>query len=413
MKRTSFILLFLFFVCSVSSQSGWQKLPINLTQSVCDVQFLTHNIGYVVVGRNYSPGALWKTANGGFFWDRVFLTSAYLKALHFNDISTGMIVGHKKNLRRTFTGGASWITYSIEHDARTLNGVHFINPSTGWIVGDDNLIMQTFDFGSTWINKWTGSNDVIWNDVFFSTAKTGIVVGSSLTRSTIIKTTNAGEVWSEKLNPRGNWLRLSFSGDVGYIAGNGESGGLIKTVDFGETWNYSSGINPVNDVYCIDNNNAFAVGNNGLVIRTTNSGLSWISQETNISVNLWGIYFLDLNTGWVCGDDGIVLKTTNGGNPIGIKQLRNEVPSGFYLHQNYPNPFNPVTSFRFQVAASRKVIINVFNVPGRLVAELFNEQLSPGTYELDFNGSDLPSGIYLYRMQAGDFSETKKMVLVK
>jgi hypothetical protein len=108
-----------------------------------------------------------------------------------------------------------------------------------------------------------------------------------------------------------------------------------------------------------------------------------------------------------------------GGNDVwevpGSEESR---PSEFSLSQNYPNPFNPVTNIRFTVSKSAQVKIEVFNIVGQRVVTLVDQEMTPGTYVADWdskdeNGSEVSSGLYFYRMQAGDFSDMKKMLLVK
>ncbi|MCI0450616.1 MAG: T9SS type A sorting domain-containing protein [Chlorobi bacterium] len=101
---------------------------------------------------------------------------------------------------------------------------------------------------------------------------------------------------------------------------------------------------------------------------------------------------------------------------IGIKRIGTEIPKEFELKQNYPNPFNPVTNIRFDVPiieAHRNVSLQIYNVLGREVTTLINEQLNPGTYEIQWDASNYPSGVYLYQLKASEFSETRKMVVVK
>ncbi len=85
----------------------------------------------------------------------------------------------------------------------------------------------------------------------------------------------------------------------------------------------------------------------------------------------------------------------------------------FELHQNYPNPFNPSTKLRFEITKREFVSLTVYNSIGQEVASLLNESKSPGTYEIDFDASALPGGTYFYRLSSGEYSETKKMILVK
>ena len=91
----------------------------------------------------------------------------------------------------------------------------------------------------------------------------------------------------------------------------------------------------------------------------------------------------------------------------------NTQPEEFYLSQNYPNPFNPSTRIQYSVNSTQKIVLKVFDLLGGEVATLVNEQKPAGKYEVEFIGSNLPSGVYFYKLQAGSFVETEKMVLIK
>ena len=100
-------------------------------------------------------------------------------------------------------------------------------------------------------------------------------------------------------------------------------------------------------------------------------------------------------------------------NNIGIKQISSEIPDKYILYQNYPNPFNPNTTIKFQIKDSRFVTLKVFDMLGKEVKALVNEKLSPGIYEVNFDGSNLPSGMYFYTIRSEDFTDTKRMLLIK
>jgi len=100
-------------------------------------------------------------------------------------------------------------------------------------------------------------------------------------------------------------------------------------------------------------------------------------------------------------------------SPIGVRPFAGTVPDNFTLYQNYPNPFNPTTIIRYDVPKSALVKLFVYDILGRKVKTLVNEFKSPGEYELNFDASNLSSGTYFYRIQAGDFVQIKKMVLIK
>lgn len=116
------------------------------------------------------------------------------------------------------------------------------------------------------------------------------------------------------------------------------------------------------------------------------------------------------------GDTGVVKKWCLNiiyEAPVGIQTIGNEIPKSFSLSQNYPNPFNPVTNIKFSMPKSGAVTLKVYDIMGREVAELVNEVKPAGNYLVDFNASHLSSGVYFYRIQTQDFTEVRKMVLVK
>ena len=85
----------------------------------------------------------------------------------------------------------------------------------------------------------------------------------------------------------------------------------------------------------------------------------------------------------------------------------------YLLSQNYPNPFNPSTSIQYLIGSRQFVTLKVYDVLGNEIAILVNEELQAGEYEVEFDGTGLPSGIYFYKLQAGDYNQTKKMILIK
>ena len=90
-----------------------------------------------------------------------------------------------------------------------------------------------------------------------------------------------------------------------------------------------------------------------------------------------------------------------------------ETPTEFSLSQNFPNPFNPVTTIKYSIPKTSNILIKVFDVLGNEITTLFNEEKQTGTYELNWNAANLPSGVYFYQLKAGDFVQTRKMILLK
>ncbi|HMQ70370.1 MAG TPA: T9SS type A sorting domain-containing protein [Ignavibacteria bacterium] len=103
---------------------------------------------------------------------------------------------------------------------------------------------------------------------------------------------------------------------------------------------------------------------------------------------------------------------TEDNNPAG-NLVSSAVPAEYALLQNYPNPFNPETKINFDLPSSSDVKLSVYDITGKEIALLVNEKLEPGTYSFKWNGTGFASGMYFYRIQSGDFVQTRKMVLIK
>ena len=159
-----------------------------------------------------------------------------------------------------------------------------------------------------------------------------------------------------------------------------------------------------------DANNGTAVGSGGTILRTTNGGTTWTFQESGTSATFYGVSFSDRNTGTVVG--WVILRTTNGGVTF-VNHTSSEIPESFSLYQNYPNPFNPVTIITFRLQSKAFVSLKVFDTLGREISNLLSKELPSGPYSQQWNATGFPSGVYFYRLQAGSFVETKKLVLLR
>ncbi len=98
---------------------------------------------------------------------------------------------------------------------------------------------------------------------------------------------------------------------------------------------------------------------------------------------------------------------------VGLSEMDNVTPEVFSLKQNYPNPFNPLITIKYTLPKSEKIKIEVFNLLGQSIVTLLNKKMPAGLREIDFTAMDLPSGVYLYRIEAGKFREIKKMILLR
>jgi photosystem II stability/assembly factor-like uncharacterized protein len=205
--------------------------------------------------------------------------------------------------------------------------------------------------------------------------------------------------------------------------------GLYKTTDGGSTWNNMNGWESAEQVDSRSNIiTAFGMRTGDTynkIYKSTNNGNTWDVLNT-------GQFKLPNTTSLVINphnNDQLWIGTTGNGTfiydglTIGIQNISAEIPVGFKIYQNYPNPFNPTTKIKFEVPSHLSfpnasignplVTLKVYDMLGRELATLVNEELAPGTYSVDWNASDVPSGIYFYKMTSGNFTQTKKMLLIK
>ncbi len=156
--------------------------------------------------------------------------------------------------------------------------------------------------------------------------------------------------------------------------------------------------------------------------RSTNAGTNWILKDSTVqNIITYADTGLTANTIY---HYRIYAYFSAGNSPYsntafattlmtGIHQLGNEIPREFSLSQNFPNPFNPVTKIKFTLPKSSITKITIYDISGREVTTLAAEQLNAGYYETEFDGNKFSSGVYYYKLSAGDYTETKKMVLIK
>jgi hypothetical protein len=210
------------------------------------------------------------------------------------------------------------------------------------------------------------------------------------------------------------------------MCGGYYGGYIIKTTNAGNNWNviYSNSDYEkiLKSVYFTNLNTGYAVGGNqgfaNIIVKTTNGGANWITLNSGSNLELKSVCFVNDTVGYICGLSGLILKTTTGGEPIGIKPISNSVPLKFKLYQNYPNPFNPYTKIKFEIpiingVTNGNVKLIIYDILGREVDMLVNENLKPGSYEVTWDASKFASGIYFCRLITGEFIESIKIIFLK
>ncbi len=229
---------------------------------------------------------------------------------------------------------------------------------------------------------------------------------------TIGRTTNGGTTWQNAATLPGNLFGLSFpSQQTGFVCGT--AGKIYKTTNSGQNWSLTSSgtTNALIDIHFSSDMNGLCVGQSGTRLITSNGGNTWVLQQEPMNIDINACFMPTTINGYAAGSIGYI--SNFGGIVTGLNQSANEIPVYFRLHQNYPNPFNPTTEIVFEIPVSSHVDLKIFDVSGRVVKVLVNETLASGKFNISYDASELSSGIYLCVMQAGEFLQTNKMILIK
>ena len=413
------------------SQATNATLPAGYTRSdIRGVYFYDDNTAYAVGWGSLiglQPSIHLKTTDGGVSWQYMAQalenrTYDNLYGLYFKDANNGVALGGASKgtvAVRTTDGGVNWVPLNIPCGV-TIQCISGFGDKL-FIGGNSGVLMTSPDFGNSW---------------------------QLLTQ---IPSTNLNSI-------------CAVSDNAIFTAGFNAL--FIKTTDGGATGHASfvraNNVSPsINDIYFLNENLGYAAHSYGMVSKTTDGGVTWsaVILDTNaVAVSNTGIFFLNENLGWVTGkianNVDIIYKTTDGGatwtnkvnnavfdtmtiiyevslTPSGYawvsassgrvfttavaNDVNDEIISvrGFELSQNYPNPFNPTTSITYSIKASAMVTLKVYDVLGRELMTLVNEEKTAGNHEVTFNAKDLSSGIYIYTLVTPQGVTSRKMSLIK
>jgi len=356
-------------------------------QNLKAIQFVNQNIGWIVG----DEGLIIKSTDGGSTWfEQEGGQGYYLSDLHFFDDQTGIICGGTNNhgrILRTTNGGNQWDEIALSNYSPTLLSIYFLNSNLGWTAGTNEILFRTIDGGVSWDSIAYISDG--WQNYHY------------------------GVYFLDSLN--GN-----VCGWTNHGTGN-TSGPIYKTSDGGYSWTHVAAVGYgafYSLAYHTGSNSLYSVGSGGWpyivgkIYKSTDGGSNWAEISSPSPETLNEITFTE-RTGWIVGRNGTILTSL-------ISSSIEEIDKVFeyILLQNYPNPFNPTTSIKYQIPEISFVTIKVYDVLGNEITTLVNEEKPAGTYEVEFNSrglinQTLPSGIYFYQLKAGQYGETKIMVLLK
>jgi hypothetical protein len=337
--------------------------------------------------------------------------------------------------------GANWdTTYHFPVNALAVSSAEVFAAS-----GD--RVAHSSDSGLNWFRA-----DSIGHPVT-SIAVSGTDLFAGTSNGGIFRSSDSGQSWIA-LSPQWTSTTVWTFAVSGTKIFAGTTGGVVLSEDNGASWPAANSGLPALDVRALAaNGGAIYAGiyQKG-VYRTTDFGYSWSEVKMGLSDQCGGkafaFYGADLYTGTDCGvfhsanggatwakansgltdtlvlalavsGDNLLALTYNGlwtrplSDLTSVGTTENSLPSSFGLDQNYPNPFNPKTVVSCQSLVAGRMKLVVYDLLGREVKELMDEQKAPGKYQVEFDGTKLSSGVYIYRLTAGNYVDAKQMVLVK
>ena len=421
--------------------------------------FILDDQNYFVVGK-YN---LLSTVSGGDYWNNS-INNALDDFYTLNDIdkindSTFIIVGDNSSIIKVTNESVLEIIESpnINND---LNDVYFLDNSIGWIVGDEGIILVSTDQGDSWstvssaitedlhfvyfLNNndgFAGGGPYFENGVLFSTSDGGITWESIISdtmsvlldihyndynnnlfvtgkNGVLIKSTDGGNSWEYISGFSDHLLEIEFVDNKGWILTESE---IYSSDDNGSTWyTINDDLSALIDVFFINSNIGFASDAVGQLYKTETGGIIWETYSRDSTHQINSMYFSNDSSGIITGYGANILIHSNIDNlEIYDEGPHDQLPTNYSLELiYYPNPFNPITTLRYDLPEQTHVNITVYDMLGRKVRTILNEQQDPGYKSLIWDatndyGKPVSAGIYLYQIQAGEYMQTKKMVLLK
>ncbi|MFZ1323502.1 MAG: YCF48-related protein [Ignavibacteria bacterium] len=413
MKKLFFV--FVISIISFNAHAQWFHQNTGAVYTLRSVQFSDQNTGWIC-----GLESILKTTNGGENWNLNYLDGDFYSVFFINNY-TGLVCGVNGKIKKTTDAGQIWQNINSSVNS-TLNKISFINQNTGYIAGNRGVILKSTDSGENWIRINAGIDSLDIYTLEFVDNDRLLMSGSE---SMIYNSNDGGNSWNYySLNMPNPLFTIEFiNSNSGWVSGC--CGMFLKTTDGGANWSKDFYLTPGFTLYSMkftDDNFGMIVGSSGYILRTTNGGVNWDSVLSNTNKELYSLFLINKDTGFAVGNNGTVLKTTNGGGEgftLGISSFENNQPEYFQVSQNFPNPFNPTTKISFSLLKSGNVTLEVFDISGKKISEIVRSRYEPGNYEIQFDGSELSSGVYLYNFKITDnfssliFTNTGKMLLVK
>ena len=376
---------------------------------------------FAVISKNLFAGTsrgVYLTTNNGTSWTQVNTGLADTSVGALAAIGTNLFASTASGVFLTTNNGTSWKQMNNGLTDTTINKLAVVGTNLFGATNGGGIFVSTNN-GTSWT---TADGSVFQNAFIALLAGTNTALFASTTSNNIIyRSTDNGTTWA--LADSGLLTANTIVQSGSNLIAGGVSGVYLSTNN-AVSWTPVSlsvfGENVEISGFANQGTNVFGVAYNAVVEGASN-GTNWSNITSNLSLN-------DSYTAIAVIDTNLFIGTNNNSDfikgatvwtlslnhiPTGVSKEEEHAPVNFNLAQNYPNPFNPTTTIQFSTSELSIVNLKVFDVLGREVAALVDGRMEAGVHQVAFDASRLASGIYFYHLQAGSFSQTKKLMLLK
>jgi len=414
MKKLIFTILIIHFSLIIAN-AQWYQQNSGTNQNLYDVKFINKNTGWALG----DAGIVLKTTNGGINWINIpnpsIIAGGILSTVFPVDSNFVYVVGGHEVILKTTNGGNNWITIrNGPYGTGTgFESAYFLNKDTGWFCGSYR-VLRTTNGGMTF-----DSAGIFWgslHDIYFKDFNTGVICGDGI----VFKTTDGGLNWFNSNVPtNGHYPMFRRFGYAEkkylWVAGYNASV-FFRSTDFASTWSKVDSTRGGFGIFFLNKDTGFVGSGLNQLLKTTNGGYNWKRErtDTNVLAFISAICFASDSLGWYVGAVGKIYYTSTGGLPLVINSINSgKIPKNYELYQNYPNPFNTQTNIEFDITESGIYKLDVFDLLGRKIKEIFNKDFKPGRYRIKYDAENLTSGTYFYRLQSKKMSRTKSFLFIK
>jgi len=379
------------------------------------VCFADANTGWIAGTSPSGTGGVYKTTNGGVNWTQQ--TNVGVTFLYFADANTGFACGWN-GIYHTTNGGTNW----EQQLSSTTYRLSFINANTGWTTVN-NIVYHTTNGGKDWITQSTGVNSAN-GDISFADSLNGVVLYPYL-NGLYTRTTDGGNTWSiEYSRTIGQLWGACFNSNGLTIVGSGVQHNSFASIPSAPTLvSPSNGATNQSPTPTMKWNNLSTAMSYRLQISTDSTFASTTLDSNGIAIDSVSVpsgkltngnkYYWRVNATNSAGTSSWSTKFNFTVSATGANSTISEIPKAYNLYNNYPNPFNPTTKIKFDIPTNGFTKIAIYDMLGREIKTLVNENLTAGAYEMEWNAISYASGIYFYKMTANSFTSIKKMALIK